>query len=68
MYRFKMEKKQEFLNGRTATYLADNELYITRSYLTSILNGKRNCSRTLAMNIAKLVNGKVEDFFNKKGE
>ena len=68
MYKFKIEKKQEILGGRTATYLANENLFITKSYLTAILNGTRGCSRTLAMNIVKLVNGKVEDFFDKKGE
>ena len=68
MYKFKIEKKQEILGGRTATYLANEKLFITKSYLTAILNGTRGCSRTLAMNIVKIVNGKVEEFFDKKGE
>ena len=68
MYKFKIEKKQEILGGRTATFLANEKLFMTKSYLTAILNGTRGCSRTLAMNIVKLVNGKVEEFFDKKGE
>lgn len=68
MYKFKIEKKEEFLDGRTVTFLAKEKLFITNSYLNAILNGTRGCSRTLAMNIVKLVNGKVEEFFDKKGE
>ena len=69
MYKFKIEKKQEILGGRTATFLANEKLFITKSYLIAILNGTRGCSRTLAMNIVKLVNNaELEDFFNKKGE
>ena len=69
MYKFKVEKKQEILSGRTVTFLAKQKLFITSSYLTAILNGTRGCSRTLAMNIVKLVNNaELEDFFNKKGE
>ena len=68
MYKFKVEKKQEILSGRTVTFLAKQKLFITSSYLTAILNGTRGCSRTLAMNVVKLVDGKVEDYFDKKGE
>lgn len=68
MYKFKVEKKQEILSGRTVTFLAKQKLFITSSYLTAILNGTRGCSRTLAMNIVNLVDGKVEDYFDKKGE
>ena len=69
MYKFKIEKKEELLDGRTVTFLAKEKLFITNSYLNAILNGTRGCSRTLAMNIVKLVNNaELEDFFNKKGE
>lgn len=68
MYKFKVEKKQEILSGRTVTFLAKQKLFITSSYLTAILNGTRGCSRTLAMNVVNLVDGKVEDYFDKKGE
>lgn len=69
MYKFKIEKKQEFLDGRTVTFLAKEKLFITNSYLNAILNGTRGCSRTLAMNIVKLIeDAQLDDFFDKKGE
>lgn len=69
MYKFKIEKKEEFLDGRTVTFLAKEKLFITNSYLNAILNGTRGCSRTLAMNIVKLIeDAQLDDFFDKKGE
>ena len=69
MYKFKIEKKEEFLDGRTVTFLAKEKLFITNSYLNAILNGTRGCSRTLEMNIVKLIeDAQLDDFFDKKGE
>lgn len=66
MYYFVVKKKEELLNGRTITYLAKNKLFVTREYLTSILNGQRGCSKLLANNICSCSeNGTIEYFFKK---
>ncbi|HIS62328.1 MAG TPA: hypothetical protein IAC14_08825 [Candidatus Scybalomonas excrementigallinarum] len=69
MWYFKREKKEEFLQGRTITFIAKNFLFITPEYFISILNGKRGCSYTLANNIVRCANETdIEKYFDKKGE
>lgn len=71
MYQFKIEKRDEYLQGRTITYLA-NIVGITREYMTSVLTGNRTCSKMVAYCIVKAGNyeNEVENYFNviKKGE
>lgn len=70
MYYFKEVERAKVLQGRTVKYLADNKLFVTPEYLTSVLNGKRGCSQLLAHNITNCIsfNAKLEDYFYKKGE
>lgn len=65
MYQFKVEKREDYLKGRTITYLA-NIVGIAREYMTSILNANRNCSKMVAYCIVKAGNeeNKIEDYFN----
>ena len=69
MYYFKEVEKAKILQGRTITYLA-KQLNITRSYLCSILGGKRGCSIRLANDITRCISwgAKIEDYFYEKGE
>ena len=70
MYYFIETEKAKVLQGRTIKYLAEKKLFITSSYLSQILSGKRACSRLLASNIAQCISwdSKVEDYFVQKGE
>ena len=70
MWIFKEEKKEDVLQGRTITYLAEKKLFITTAYLCVILNGSRGCSTRLAQSILNCAfdNAKIEDYFVKKGE
>lgn len=65
MYQFKVEKKEEYLQGRTIKYLA-NIVGIAREYMTSILSANRNCSKMVAYCIVKAGNkeNEIEDYFN----
>lgn len=65
---FKVEKKEELLQGRTITYLVKNYLKATIPYITDVLNGKRSCSYEMASMIVKNMSDKeVEDYFYKRG-
>ncbi len=68
MYWFKETERAKVLQGRTIKYLAKNKLFISVSYLSLILNGKRGCSRLLAHNITNCISfsAKVEDYFIRK--
>jgi len=70
MYYFKETEKAKILQGRTIKYLAEKKLFITKGYLTSILNGKRGCSQLLARNITNCISwsANLEDYFYQKGE
>lgn len=70
MFHFKETEKSKVLQGRTITYLAENELFITKEYLCQILSGKKGCSKLLANNITNCISldAKLEDYFYKKGE
>lgn len=71
MYIFKETEKAKILQGRTITYVAD-KIGITNTFLTSILNGKRSCSKPIAYCIVKCLcqDAEIEDYFEikKKGE
>lgn len=64
MYLFSREYKDELLGGRTITYVA-NKIGITSQFLTSVLNGKRNCSKLVAYCIVKCLHqeAELEDYF-----
>ncbi len=68
MWFFKEVERAKVLQGRTITYLAEQKLFITKGYLTSILNGKRGCSTPLANNIANCISyeSKITDYFYRK--
>ena len=69
MYFFKETEKAKILDGRTITYVAD-KIGVTNTFLTSVLNGKRTCSKTVAYCIVKCLcqDAEIEDYFDKKGE
>lgn len=68
MWFFKETEKEKVLQGRTITYLAENKLFITKEYLSQILNGTRGCSRLLAHNITNCISfsANVNDYFYTK--
>lgn len=70
MYWFKEAERAKVLQGRTIKYLAEQKLFVNRSYLSQILGGKRGCSARLAMNIAQCISwdAKIDDYFEKEGE
>lgn len=67
MYYFKETEKANLLSGRTITYVA-KKIGITGAFLTSILNGKRHCSKPIAYCIVKCLcqEAEVEDYFVKE--
>ena len=67
MYKFKIENKEKLLDGRTITYYS-KKVGISREYLTSILNNKKNCSKTTAYCIVKAYNSEAEinDYFKQE--
>jgi plasmid maintenance system antidote protein VapI len=69
MLKFKTTEKANILSGRTITYVA-SKIGVTREFLTSVLNGKRNCSKPIAYCIVKCLSpeAEIEDYFEKKGE
>lgn len=66
MYLFCKQEKSKILSGRTITYVA-NKIGITSAFLTSVLNGKRACSKTVAFCIVKCFcqEAEIEDYFEK---
>lgn len=67
MYIFNKLEKAKLLSGRTITYVA-NKIGVTGAFLTSILNGKRGCSKTVAYCIVKCLcqEAEIEDYFTRK--
>jgi hypothetical protein len=68
MYTFKNELKHDLLDGRTITYVA-KKIAVSIGFLTSVLNGKSNCSKLLALAILGAVKKPTSDlevYFNKK--
>ena len=69
MYMFNSAEKANILSGRTITYVA-KKIGVTGPFLTSVLNGKRTCSKTVAYCIVKCLcqEAEIEDYFYRKGE
>ncbi len=67
MYIFKKERKKDFLKGTKISYIAE-EVGITQSFLTQILNGNKHCSKLVAYCIVKFMNNdyEINDFFEKE--
>ena len=68
MYWFKIENRNKILQGRTVRFVAGEKLCMNETYLSSILNGNRGCSKILARSILNLVGSeeKLENYFEKK--
>ena len=64
MWKFKVELKEDLLDGRTLTYIA-NKIGITLSNLSLILNGVKTTRKITAYSIIRGCEkeGKVEDYF-----
>lgn len=66
MYRFKEEKKEEIINKFKISYIAE-QVGISLSYLSRVINGKKNCTKVVAYCITKMVdNDKEVDYFFEK--
>lgn len=65
MYKFKQHLKKEYLDGRYIREVA-KKVNITESYLSMILNSKRNCSGLLANFLTKLSNQDEIDYYFEK--
>lgn len=67
MYNFKIDKKEEFLSGRTLSYLSQ-KVGVTKNYLSLILCGKKSCSKPLAYCLVKVISSEyeIDDFFERK--
>lgn len=63
-FRFKHEKKEEFLEGQTATYIA-KKIGITREYLQYILNNTYNCTKQVALLISIYRNKEISYYFDE---
>lgn len=66
--RFKVEKKEELLQGRTITYLWSNGIECSEVHLYNVLNGKSICSKLLARNIVSIArpDKQIEDYFDEE--
>ena len=67
MYYFNTNEKENALQGRTITYVA-KQIGITSAFLTSIMNGYRGCSKTVAYCVTKCLNkeSEIENYFIRK--
>ena len=65
MYRFITEKKEDLLNGHKIMYVAE-QVGMSKSYLSNILNGRINCSKKLALAICQFKDVELEEFFVKE--
>lgn len=68
MYWFIKTEKAKVLQGRTINYLAKEKLFVDNTYLTSIFNGKKPCSKRLAIAICGCISldAKLEDYFEER--
>ena len=65
MYKFKSKLKKEFIGNNKIKNIS-KEIGITDCFLSSILNGKRNCSKLVAKCLILLLNKQnIEDFFEE---
>lgn len=69
MYEFKVEKKDDFLQGKKINYVA-RQVGMSESYLSNILNGKFKCSRKIAVSACAVQQVELKEYFNEelKGE
>lgn len=67
MYEFKLELKEQLLDGRTISYLA-NKIGITRGRLIRILNKQVVCKKLTAYCIVKACDkdAEINDYFIRK--
>lgn len=67
MFTFKTELIEEFLKGRSQTYIA-NIVGVSRSYLNSVMHGHRSASKMTAYAMVKAsdMNAEISDFFDRK--
>lgn len=67
MYEFKVELKDQLLDGRKITYVA-NKIGITRSYLNLILNGEKETTKLTAYCIVKACDkdSEIDDYFLRR--
>ena len=65
MYRFKIEKKQDLLNGQKINVSA-SKIGISREYMTDVLNNRKDCSKLVAYCITKFSNenAEIQDYFD----
>lgn len=66
--KFKKEKKEELLAGRTVKYVAENVTHCTPMYLGRVLNGKDTCSYTMAKILTEIdaTNKEINYYFEGK--
>ena len=64
MYSFKKDKLDEILNNYKIKGMSE-KIGITRTYLSLILNNKKDCKKTVAYCIVKAIdnNAEIEDYF-----
>lgn len=65
MYWFKVSEKENLLQGRKISYIANKILFCGYTYLVEILKGTKGCSRRMAKDIITIANNdaKIEDYF-----
>jgi len=66
MYLFKAELKKELLKNKTTREVAD-KIGITESYLSTIFNRRKECSKLVAFCIVKYLDNEKEilDYFDR---
>ena len=64
MYKFKKEKYEKFISKYKVNGIAE-KIGITPTYLSLILNTKKDCKKTVAYCICKAIdsNAKINDYF-----
>ena len=67
MYRFKKEKKDEIISRFKLSYIA-NEIGISLTYLSNVLNSKVACKKVVAYCITKNIDAEkeIEYFFENE--
>lgn len=63
-FRFKHDKKEEYLDGQTIKYIA-NKIGITREYLQYILNNTYNCTKQIALLISDYRGREISYYFDE---
>jgi plasmid maintenance system antidote protein VapI len=66
MYKFRAEKREEIINKFKISYIAE-QVGISLSYLSRVINGRKNCTKVVAYCITKMVDSEKEvDYFFEK--